>query len=382
MTYLSFNVPMHRLHELDVPLEIRDENMRLVAETLASRGVSVDPGRYIVTALMPAGQRVTKIVDTNESQEITLDLPTGQQSPHEWREIGHYFASARARRAVRMASDAVIGLESFTPMAPVTAAMRMFSGNLLTRQMKTIPVDAVREDFMPEVAHLSCGPATELRYVQIVQPGRPAVNIALPISHLGCTIAIHREPERYWIEVHPNDEQANLLLGYTQNHMLAQQTSVAEGLLYRKQNDPIAAAVGAYSLLRIGDLERLHHWTQNLAMWFEWLPDGAAIRGEHLARLGDHAGALASFLGVPKRGLPMFSDGIRFTHDRLRTYAATDGETEEMRNALKALRTYVSYVDFDKAVTTFPGVDPLKPGDEIVDELPAKNLMEIAPLFV
>src|SRR2546423_15128052 len=91
----------------------------------------------------------------------------------------------------------------------------------------------------------------------------------------------------------------------------------AEELLEDKQQDPIAAAVGGYALLRFSALERLHDWTANLHSWFEWLPDGAAIRGEHLARMGQHDEALDAFLTLPSRGLPLFSDGLAYAVNRL-----------------------------------------------------------------
>jgi len=395
MSRLTFLFPMQsaELANLDVPLEIRDENMSLVANTLASQSVQVEPGTYIVTATLPAGQRVSKVVQAHGfHQEISLDVPSAQASPHEWREVDHYFASARAQRSVRTMkagsslSNIVIrdigGLESFTPKPILPAAcLRMFGGNLLKDALHAMAVDAVRTRFEGDIVHLRCGPAQELRIVQMVQTGRAPVNIALPVSRYGCTIVVRRELERYWTEVHPEDEQSNLLLGYTQNRMLQQQETVAEGLLNRKREDPIAAAVGAYALLRTGELDRLHHWTDNLAHWFEWLPDGAAIRGEHLARLGRHDEALVSFLKVFQRGLPLFSDGVRFTHDRLRNYRALEVGHPDIAPLLTALRAFVSFVDFDKAVTTFTGIDPANPDDDPAVTLPVGDRLDLAPLF-
>ena len=161
-----------------------------------------------------------------------------------------------------------------------------------------------------------------------MQLGRPAVNIALPASTRGCTVAIRREPDRYWLEVHPDNSTANVLLGYAQNNLAQQQASTAKQLLFDKVDDPIAASIGAYSLLRFGEVERLHDWTQNLMDWFAWLPDGAAIRGEQLARLGDHKSAAPAFLQAVNRGLPVFSDGVKFTYERLRAYADPDSQID------------------------------------------------------
>src|SRR5439155_215308 len=67
----------------------------------------------------------------------------------------------------------------------------------------------------------------------------------------------------------------------------------AESLILQKRLDAVSAAVGAYLVLRLGQTARLGDWTENLRQWFPWLPDGAAIRGEPLARVGRHAEALA-----------------------------------------------------------------------------------------
>lgn len=380
---LVFSFPTQRLLNLDVPLEIRDEDMGFVARTLTSQSVKLTPGTYIVTASLPAGQRVVKIVEAKKKrEEITLTFPEQQESPHEWREIGHYFASPRAQRAEHMAQAAVDvpGVESLETRPSVTATLRLFGGNFLAGEKIPLAVGFEREDFDRDVAHLRCKPEKELRYVQMLQAGRPAVNIALPISELGCTIAVYREPDRYWIEVYPEDPQANLVLGYTRNHQLQPQVTVAEGMLRDKFKDPIAATVGAYALLRAGELDRLHNWTMNLAHYFAWLPDGTAIRGEHLARMGNHKEALQSFLDVFKRGLPMFSEGIRFTHDRLRSYRGRDA-SPKVKTALQSMQRFIPYLDFEKAVTTFTGSNPTAPDDAVVKRLPAKDKFDLAKLF-
>ena len=85
--------------------------------------------------------------------------------------------------------------------------------------------------------------------------------------------------------------------------------------------DPIAAAIGAYAILRLGSIEQLHDWTTNLRYLYPWLPDGSAISGEHLARLGRFEEACDAFSEVPVRGLPIFADGLFYTIERMKLYA-------------------------------------------------------------
>jgi hypothetical protein len=109
-------------------------------------------------------------------------------------------------------------------------------------------------------------------------------------------------------------------------------------------------------------------WLQNLMNWFTWLPDGSAVRAEHLARWSMHLAAMDAFIEVTQRGLPLFSDGIRFTYDRLRFYTGNpadiaDADATRARGALERIELFVRHVDFTKPVTTFLGSDPNHPRD-------------------
>jgi hypothetical protein len=148
----------------------------------------------------------------------------------------------------------------------------------------------------------------------------------------------------------------------------------AEQLLYQKKEEPIAAAVGAYALLRLGDLERLHVWTEDLRNYFEWLPDSVTIRGEHLARLGNHDQALTVFLDLPSRGLPIFSDGLSYALDRLRLYIRVGEKNfekarlEQSKTLLVQLQRFAAFVDFRRPLLTFTGIDPGNPSDVVPGE--------------
>jgi len=157
----------------------------------------------------------------------------------------------------------------------------------------------------------------------------------------------------------------------------------AKKLLYDKKRDPIAASVGAYTLLRFGKLEYLHDWTDNLKNWFLWLPDGVAIRGEHLARLGRHNEALDTFLELSSRGLPIFSDGITYVQDRLQYYIALgDKEFTPQKLALAQdllgnLQKFIPYIDFAKPILNYTGLDPKSPDNETIDILPQGNGLDV-----
>jgi hypothetical protein len=64
----------------------------------------------------------------------------------------------------------------------------------------------------------------------------------------------------------------------------ARELAKVERALQEKTNSPVAAAIAATVLIRCGALNQLHDWPRNLANWFEWLPDGAALWAETLLR--------------------------------------------------------------------------------------------------
>ena len=74
--------------------------------------------------------------------------------------------------------------------------------------------------------------------------------------------------------------------------------------------DPIGAVVGGYALLKLHELDRMHDWPDNLANWFESLPDGAVIAGAAAARRGDDEAAGDWFKKAMERGIPIFSEGL------------------------------------------------------------------------
>jgi hypothetical protein len=271
------------------------------------------------------------------------------------------------------------------PLDLPQATIHFFVGNVLAGNAQPTDLQVERRSSSDAIAELVIPPAGDLRWLHCTYSDGSTVNLALPLSaDGGCTIVIRREATRYWIEVHPRNQNASLLLSYAQNRLGDEEAKLAERLLYDKFADPLAAAVGAYSLLRVSSLTRLHDWTANLMHSFPALPDGAAVRGEHLARLGRHEEAFEAFVEVTHRGLPIFSDGVRFTYDRLRYYAdessGMPGMQDRLHEARERLKKFVNAIDFTKTVTTFAGIDPNQP-KSTPSGPPLPGGIEVAPLF-
>lgn len=116
-----------------------------------------------------------------------------------------------------------------------------------------------------------------------------------------------------------------------------------------KMANPLAAAAACYCLLGASDLQRRapwHQWTANLDQWFDWLPDGAIVRGRLAAAKGRDKEARAAFLRAFARGLPYYVLGLTWLLEGLRRY-----RDEEAQAAAAAVRRVAVRADMSQAFT-------------------------------
>jgi hypothetical protein len=279
--------------------------------------------------------------------------------------------------------------------AGLGALLRVFTGDVLNGTATEIdPSQALTPRPAPAAgtAHIAVRPG-DARVAQLLQPGQPPLNVRLPVAtaddgipHRGCVLVLTRDADgTVFLDVNLENVVANAVLRYDKRGMFDQAAQAAKSgaldterqaldaaeLIEEKKSDPIAAAVGGYGLLRFGELGDLRDWTKHLSDWYEWLPDGAVIRGEHLARNGEHARALERFLALDARGLPIFSDGLSYAVDRLRLYLSLSPDDPEApprppeaKSLHERLQRFALFADRHKPVVTYPGLDPAKPSHE------------------
>jgi hypothetical protein len=361
----------YELQQLDVPVEIYTRKMKIVARTTSSQKVTVEPGEtYYVVAKLPAGRELIGYVEAEgEAKTVPLEPEPGDESPQEILEQTHYLT---APRETAMAGGSESVLETLGPDAgpatPAAVTVRRITGNPYAGEMQ-VEEETTVEPVEGETMAATAGPGVVL--VQLLQEGFAPITMATPAAPgPSTTLKWVRHPAGHWsVDVHLANAVANLLVHYRAQGYARQAAETlespslnAEELLRGKMADPIAAAVGAYALLRFADLERLHDWTANLYDLFPEIPDAAAIRGEHLAREGNHSEALEVFLTLEQRGLPSFTDGLSFALERLRLYLESDEFPADARKrcegVLELLRRVAPIVDFGKPVLTFTA-DPL-----------------------
>ncbi|WP_437919661.1 hypothetical protein [Sphingobacterium sp. LRF_L2] len=132
----------------------------------------------------------------------------------------------------------------------------------------------------------------------------------------------------------------------------------AELLLHDKVRDPIGAAVGGYFLLSTGQLEFLHEWPNNLANWFEWLPDGPIIHAWQLIKSKDVDNPMIQIrlLEAVSRGIPLFTEGLRLLYEGLTLlHNHLHSDNFEVRLALEKVKKHMEVADLSKVHTTLIG---------------------------
>ena len=135
-------------------------------------------------------------------------------------------------------------------------------------------------------------------------------------------------------------------------------TFVARAVQYMrdKKRDPLAAAVGLALLLRLGDLDKVQGWSQNLWNWFPALPDGGALHAAVMLRSPQDTAPWrdefrAATLGAVATGMPVLSDSLRSLRRALGVLDDFDGSAQ-VRNARAWCDRLVRGLDVDAVFTT------------------------------
>jgi hypothetical protein len=324
---------------------------------------------------MPGGAVMGGDVDVHagETAGVMLKPELEDESPHESEEVSRFVWG-------QTGVDVTAGVEEAA--FAMHGKLRLWSGNALAGELRSESADCLRQvlERLPDGVIVFVPEVSGVLYAQLAQSGHAPVNVALAsvpeseravaqVERAGTRLVVAmRANGSFGIEARLKDLAADSVLGFLEHGRFGDAVAVArteemsEELLLQKKLDPLAASVGAYVLLRMSALNRLHDWTRNLYSWFPWLPDGVVIRAEHLAREGHGGDALDLLLTLGERGLPIFTEGFSLALDRLR--ATKDSRA---RGLLEQLIEYVPFVDFSRPFLTFTGEEPGQAGLSTLD---------------
>lgn len=368
----------HETGDVPVRVEIFDQAFNLqVQEWLAARSsheFQLEPGVYGVRASVSSGNVFEQAVRVRSDEMQDCQVPLYDFSPHESHEWAYLTQPIDAPGKELLSDSRYEGVwmrlwQRQTDDGWGVQPLPIHNGSQVARAE-----DGVSYDFQ--------APGTGFYAVQVGGPKIPWKVVALPSSYQ--VMVLVRPASAPVGRVHPlevvvssDDWQMESLLALlgrgdmSKARDLVEQSELAEELLYGKVRNAAAAAVGGYFLLRVGSQKRLHNWANNLAEWFQWMPDGAIIHAwQHIAearldrsqkevRLKQ---ARDRLLEAVRRGFPLYTEGLRLLRDGLLLFARTArGEDQEIGNAFDWVSEYAAVADWSASTTTFTGEHPDKP---------------------
>lgn len=372
---LRIETELEMLYPLPLPVTIRRPDMALVRRARTSEELTLEPGEYRLSAELPSGATLSADATVREKEDTTAYLRLDDVSDRRPLDIDSMLEGVRPAAALP---------EKDAGAAPVVsvAIMRgnVFDGDFLRTSANKHgfiqSTDQAVTWSANRTASIKVGPGWR-QVAHFRQSGRPPINLWLPTSHrggcrlklawtMGGLVSIRAVPEAPATAVAMAYDSKGRMWEAAATLSAPDKGDFAERMLYAKQADPIGAVVGAYTLLRMGELDRMRDWCDNLFNWFPELPDAAVILGEVAARRGDHGKAVETLLTIPSRGIPLFTEGLAMAGSRLRHYVGVKARIvsrhrEEIADVLAMLAGFERWVDSRSALTRYPGIDPARP---------------------
>lgn len=331
----------------DVPVEVRRPDVEMGSRSLASRSLDLEPGNYSVTAWLPDGTELGIQVGVAAGIEVVVSLDSELTVPNPWSTIIE--DELQLNRILRHnGSDHI-------------SSIRLFTGDVLAGNVVSYEISISERVY----ADRKVG----YRLVQLVSDGSTPQNTVLPASnHQPAELCASIQDDGSLIfDVRFGEPHVDALLHYWEKGMIDTgaallAASALDLATLIKAEQAVSAALVAYVHLRGNQLVALVGNSDELCDSFPWLPDGLIIRAEHLARLGEHEEALELLLRVPERGLPVFTDGLTYTLDRLRQYKQiavfSSERCESAQLLINRLDQFARQSNFRRPLVSYSGSDP------------------------
>jgi hypothetical protein len=350
---------------LDV-VSIHDASLRMVMTIPLDTRTAVAPGLYLVRVPLPDGSRAERLVNLGAGEHAEVSITAGDDPPP-WPPSGDPIGPEPGLGVQRWSLRLRSARTGETLEAP-------WAAKVLQRR----PDDRIRG---AEVL-LSVQDVREPLLAQVAAVGSPVWNICLPFRHDTEKGAPYEC--RLRVSFVDGDLRAGALLNggsavdFIARAMVTGQFRAASrlaeratALLYAKRADPVAAALGAYALLRVGK-QPPPGWVANLAHGFPWLPDGAVLHGVAADRDGRPEAAARCFDESLSRGLPLFSDGLAFLASHLRARSDRsklkhEGPKPRQRSRAARALAIAPLADASQLLVSYPGGHPMRPDRSLWD---------------
>jgi len=321
-----------------------------------------DLERVHVLGRLPNGQTLQQTADLRGGQgSATLDL--GNDSPHEWLQWVTPFRSLGHLRTSGVSGNVAprrIGKVWMTLWA-------LRDGRWEAQDVRA--VDRLRDHGMqmvvldvPQAPHLLQIGGEEVAWRLVALPPGGPVRVALTRSPT-------EEGDSLEITVGRAEPDNELIMSYLARGAIADADRVADAwdaadlMLYAKRHDPVAAAAGAYLLLKNRRLQRRQSWVDNLVEWFPYLADGAIVSAALVLQREDATAAdvRKRVDAALERGLPVFAMGATVLVETMAAIHRGKNETKRFHAAYLAAQAYARARCSKGAYFAFYGKSPAEP---------------------
>lgn len=401
---------IHRFSER----ERLDEIVEFVIPASARSALSVElePGRYVVQAILPSGRILRKDAVVDAGRTVVVEFSAGA-SPHEWLSWQRFedlvpsadatdnrttarplpnrersFRSRILRESLNPAIDTP-SLYRFSSPNEAQSALhwadlaRVYSATGLAPQLWNVDgswlpklaTESAYSDGRFTVWRLSDAPnGLRTREWLLLTTRRGAELASLPLPWQDVFTGQSADAEvlvdsealagRAALSLLVRDETLGGLMAYLGRGRIGVgkvllDSLAADGLIehaiFNKFLNPLAACAAAYvglALLKPEESERWDPWLSNLMERFPWLPDGAILHARRIMLRPryreERHQALAAAKCAFRRGIPFFSAGVQYLRDILFLFADKD---EEVKTMLEQVSSVARRIDLDQAFT-------------------------------
>jgi hypothetical protein len=346
-----------RIHSLGPPGSERVPMRTLVVSAgyqAAAARVDLPPGKYLFEAYLPNGDIASTVVTVALAGNDPV-LLEAISSPHEWLSWQHLTGDEPTWATPTLRLDhGPVALDLVTGAVPAgelpRALLNVWKGATPTalnwQRLGITPDHSCVDGALASYLFIQGSWQDGDRYYGLVPrpPAGPPLLAVLPVpwpqvdmsgaAPLDVLLdtrdadAAGRQEWPVRVSVVVRDNVMASVLGYLASGDLpaaAQVVETAVDLLYQKGKNPLAAAGGAYVLVRSVTNPRhrpvWEPWLENLRTLFPWLPDGTILDGwAHLNGIGRPPSAkkaALAFVDAVSRGLPFYSAGARLLFEGL-----------------------------------------------------------------
>jgi hypothetical protein len=373
-----------------IPLSRDAQNPAQEVVIPAGRGkkfatVNVKPGSYVVETRLPSGNVVRKKVDVEKNSDTKQVALEGAPSPKEWLSWQTLAAPSRTEAAAKPHKGRVKGRIKVSTFAVDRLRADSWTRLAALSRARTLPtLSAVRaalgagapraqaaSDRDKRVARYvwSKGAGDQQTIAVIERPGTLEI-VAIPVpwrtssyklAEIECAVpSDSRQP----ISVAVRDPELAAVVGNLAAGALSDartlwgERSPLEWLAAKRENQ-YAAALGACVLVKAdttGKRQQWDAWIENLAGWFDWLPDGAALQSVRALRLSRSAKDLPAVKKLVqetlRRGIPILAPVSAMFLDTLSTLVEHPTfDSDDLEEQFKAVRSVMLHMQSGQPFT-------------------------------